>query len=196
LDLKLVSGKTAVITASMGKGKSSLVELITGRKKPISGDITVFGNNLSRAGDRTLCSIRRRIGGVGGIFQPLSEQTVYENMSYPLMFRKTVRRDRKTVILESLSRVNLMGKKNERVGNLSQGEKMLLMLARATVANQPLLLIDEPLAGLDPDVSMEISERLKNLSFSGHSMLILTSGQTALSIPDSVKYTIVNGKLS
>ena len=88
-----------------------------------------------------------------------------------------------------------MGKKNIEVSDLSRGEKMLLMLSRAIVAEQPLLLIDEPMAGLDEQTAGFINTMLNRLSVAGHSIIILTSGQTGLEITNATHYTILNGQL-
>jgi ABC-type multidrug transport system ATPase subunit len=191
----LKQGETALITGSVGKGKTSLIEILIGSRKPSSGLVYVFGKKISKKDKKTINENRKRIGGIGGIFRPISYQTVYENMKYPLLFKGDGGKKQKTRIIKGLSLYNLLGKKNKKVSELSRGEKMLLMFARATVADQPLLLIDEPLAGLDPETSGSIADMLIKLSVAGHSMIILTSGQTGLQIPKAIHYTIMNGQI-
>ncbi|MFH2035528.1 MAG: ATP-binding cassette domain-containing protein [Candidatus Zixiibacteriota bacterium] len=195
LNFQLTHGETAIITGSVGKGKTSLIELLIGLKRAQSGNILLFGKKFSPKKEADKKSIRRKVGGVGGIFRPISYQTVMENMQYPQLFRKTRIGDPRKIIMDNLSNYSLLNKKNELVAELSRGEKMLLMLARATVANQPLLLIDEPLAGLDMETSIFIAKMLNKLSIAGHSQIILTSGQTDLNISNATHYTLLNGQL-
>lgn len=195
LDFSLGAGQTAIITGSTGTGKTTLVELVVGTRKPLSGSVTVFGCTLNPGRKKVLNNIRKRIGGVGGIFRPISYYTVYENMKYPLILRGVRLSRQKAIVMKALAQISLFNKKNEKVSDLSRGEKILLMIGRAVVANQPLLIIDEPMAGLDPAMSDAVLNILKRLSIAGHSMLILTSGQTGLEIPGALKYSIANGRI-
>jgi len=195
LDFDLSAGQAAVIVGPTGSGKTSLIELIIGKRTPESGAVMVFGRKMEAGNERLLKRTRNRIGGVGGIFQPISYQTVRENLVYPLILRGINASNRKARVSNVLSQLNLLSKKDEKAGNLSQGEKVLLMLGRAVVADQPLLLIDEPLAGLDVETSSLVSAFLKRLAVAGHSLIILTSSQAGLGIPDVSRYHIENGRL-
>lgn len=195
LNLSLAYGKSAVIQGPTGAGKTSFVELIVGAKKPAAGTVQVFGKNIYDKGGQSLTQIRRKTGGVGGIFQPIAYQTVFENMSYPLILRGDSSAKRKSRVMEVLGQLNLLGKKNEIAFSLSRGEEILLMLGRAIVADQPLILIDEPLSGLDLDMAQVVSEKLKRLAVAGHSLIILTSGQTGFQLPGAEEYSISYGKL-
>jgi ABC-type multidrug transport system ATPase subunit len=98
-------------------------------------------------------------------------------------------------MMRTLKGFGLLGKKWEKVYNLSLGEKLLLMLARATIVDQPLLLLDEPLAGLDPEMSARISALIVKMSVAGHSMMIMTTGQTRLHVPRAAEYSLENGRI-
>jgi len=116
-------------------------------------------------------------------------------MRYPLILRGLSKRDQNAKIEAALKRVNLYEKQAEYVSHLSQGEKNLLLLARAIVADQPLLLIDEPLAGLDVDMTEYVGQLLNRLAIAGHSMIILTSGKEKFDITSAIYYEIKNGKI-
>jgi len=98
-------------------------------------------------------------------------------------------------VLEVLGRFNLRDKKDEKVSNLSRGERFLTMLSRATVADQPLLLVDEPLAGIDAGMRRMVQELLEQVSVNGRSMLILATGQIELDIPGAARYQLSQGRL-
>ncbi|MEW5923474.1 MAG: ATP-binding cassette domain-containing protein [Candidatus Zixiibacteriota bacterium] len=195
LNFSLSYGKSAVIEGTTGAGKTSFVELVIGSKRPDSGTIYVFGKNIGDRGGQNLKNIRRRTGGVGGIFQPIAYQTIFENLSYPLILRGDGPGARRSRVFEVLGQLNLLNKKNEKAISLSRGEEILLMLGRAIVADQPLLLIDEPLSGLDSDMARVVMDKLKRLAVAGHSLIILTSGQTGVELPGADQYSISGGKL-
>jgi ABC-type ATPase involved in cell division len=196
LDFSFSSGQTAIITGSTGSGKTSIVELIVGRRKPDSGTVIVFEKKLDTRNERLIKYIRRKIGGVGGIFGLLEQQTVYENLSYPLLLRNEALSRIKTKIGDIMAKFSLAMGKEEKVSRLSYGEKVLVMLARAVIADQPLILIDEPLLGLDPDMSARVTALMGRLALAGHSMIVFTAGQTAVGVGDACEYSLKDGRLT
>ncbi len=194
-DFSLQSGKTALISGPPSIKKTSLVELLIGSYAPDSGVILLFEKKLNAKRDRDVARIRRKIGGAGGIFNLISYQSLYENIDYPLILKSESGSSRKRKVLRILADYGLLGKKGEKPGNLSRGEKILALLARATIADQPLLLIDEPMAGLDSVMASKVTDILKGLSIAGHSMLILTTDGSALRLPDAREYVFENGHL-
>ena len=195
LNFSLPEGRTAVISGSTGAGKTQLAKLIIGVLNAEAGSVFVFGQFVKTNKSWQLANIRKKIGGVGGAFRLISYQTVYENLLHPLILNKKPVSFQKNKIEQVLNRVGLIGKRNEKAGNLSQGEKIETMLARAIVADQPLLLIDEPLAGVDDKMAEKIKRLLVRLSMAGHSMVILTSNPDRLGIPDSLNFKFDNGGL-
>jgi len=195
LNFSLKPGRVAVLVGSTGDGKTSLVRLLIGKIKPDEGTVFVFNEKINRIKERRINRIRQQIGGVGGIFWPISYHTVYENLSHPLILKGVKSALRKQKIQKVLNRFYLSGRKWSPVSQLSQGEKILLMLARAVVADQPLLLIDEPLTGLSPEMFKRVSDVLVKLSLAGHSMIILTSGMTAPKLPEAEEYILKGGRL-
>jgi len=195
LTFSLPSGGTALICGPPNIKKTALIELIIGAYPPIKGVILLFEKKLEAKKGRATARVRCKIGGVGGIFDLVSYQTVYENIAYPLILKSESGSSRKKKVLQKLTDYNLLGKRREKAGNLTRGEKILAQLARATIADQPLLLIDEPLAGLDSEMSSKIIGILKDLSVAGHSMLILTTDGSRLNLPDAREYFFDNGAL-
>ncbi len=195
LNFSLPEGRTAVISGSTGAGKTQLAKLIIGDLNAEAGSVFVFGQFVKTNKSWQLANIRKKIGGVGGAFRLISYQTVYENLLHPLILNKKPVSFQKNKIEQVLNRFGLIGKRNEKAGNLSQGEKIETMLARAIVADQPLLLIDEPLAGVDDKMAEKIKRLLVRLSMAGHSMVILTSNPDRLGIPDSLNFKFDNGGL-
>lgn len=195
LSFTLEKGRTAVINGPTGSGKSSLVELIIGSKMPVAGDVYLFGQRLNKSGRGQVFRLRRMVGGVGGIFQLIESRTVKENILLPLIIRGEKTSLQKKKANRVMNQLGLTSWQNDLAGDISQGQKNMVMLARAVVADQPLLLIDEPLAGLDKDTAQHVNKTLQSFAIGGHSMLIMTSGQTGLFIPEAKEYHLSEGVL-
>lgn len=195
LSFSLKAGESAIIHGSAGSGKSSLLELIIGRSFADSGSVEVLGNLLKKRKKRVIRNIRRKIGGVGGLFSLIPNFTVAENIVYPLIVsgaRSKVCKERLFTMLSEFSLINLA---NAYPGKLTRVENTLVQFARAAVAHQPLILVDEPLAGLDSNTYQRIYDYLAKLAMSGLSMVIVTSEELKTDLPNTKKLYIQNGNL-
>lgn len=195
LDFKMNSGESAVIVGPSGCGKTMLAELLVGIRYPERGSVRVFGDTLRRRRRRTLRRVRKRIGGVGGPFGLLPSLTVSENITLPLVIageRQKLLRER---LLRMLSEFSLLKVAGKYPASLTRVEYSLVQFARAAIANQPLIIIDEPSAGLDPKTYRRVFEFLVKVALSGRSMLILASQPVGREIPGAATYNLVNGEL-
>ena len=191
-----VSAPQAVITGPAGSGKTTLADLLVGLRFADTGSVEVFGELLKARRRRVIRRVRRRIGGVGGPFGLLPLLTVAENITLPLVIgavRKKIQRDK---LLKALTEFSLLKQAGHYPGKLTRVENTMAQLARASVANQPLLIIDEPLAGLDTRTYRRVMEYLTKVALSGRSMVILTSDIPPREFPETDYYEIVNGALS
>lgn len=195
LQFELKPEETAIITGPTGSGKTSLVELIIGAAEPDRGTVRLFGKKLSYRRIGQVARLRRKIGGVGGIYSLISNQTVYENLINPMIFRKETARHKRNKIKKYLEEFGLVSRENTPAGSLSQGERIQVMLVRAIIADQPLLLVDEPLAGLDGEVGKKVINLLRRLATGGHTLVIFTSSEEELGIPNPTCYRLEKGTL-
>ncbi|MFQ5453635.1 MAG: ATP-binding cassette domain-containing protein [Candidatus Zixiibacteriota bacterium] len=195
LNLKLEAGHSAIITGSAGSGKSLLLELLLGRRFPESGSVKVFGKTILPQKKRMIKHIRRKIGGVGGIFGLMPSYNVAENILFPLVITSERKKVCKERLLKMLTEFSLLKQRGEYPANLTRVEYTLVLFARASIANQPLIIIDEPLAGLDLKTYQRIYDYMVKLSLSGRSLIILSSEILSKSIPNSDNYLIMNGAL-
>ncbi|MCC6153527.1 MAG: energy-coupling factor ABC transporter ATP-binding protein [Candidatus Hydrogenedentes bacterium] len=150
LNFTINAGDRIGITGANGGGKSTLLQLIVGLLKPTGGDVICFGQ--PRTSESDFIDVRRR---VGLLFQDSNDQlfcpTVAEDIAFgPLNLGKS--RDEAALIVQStLDAVGLPGYEERITYKLSGGEKRLVALATVLAMEPELLLLDEPLTGLDED---------------------------------------------
>ncbi len=196
LNFKLSHGRSAVIQGPAGSGKSSLVELLIGLRRPESGSIELFGESFGGLASTRLNRFRLKIGGVGGLFELISSYTVAENIAFPLVLAGERIKARKELLLKMLSEFSLIKQAGAYPRRLTRVERTLVQFARASIANQPLMIIDEPSAGLDSGTYGRIHEFLVKASFSGRSMIILTSEKAVEILPNTDYYQLISGELA
>ena len=195
MSLTIEPGQSVVIDGPSGAGKTSLAELLVGLRRPERGSIRLFGREVRPGRKRAVREARRRIGGVGGVFDLVPSLTVAENITLPLVIaaeRKKVQRERLLKMLSEFSLLKLAGKYPQ---HLTRVERTLVQIARAAIANQPLIIIDEPSAGLDPATYDRVSEFLVRIAVSGRSMLLLVSQEPPGTIPNTRHLRLSNGVL-
>ncbi|MEA1981135.1 MAG: ATP-binding cassette domain-containing protein [candidate division Zixibacteria bacterium] len=195
LNFSLKAGETAVIIGGAGSGKSSLIELIIGERFPDEGSIEVFGVQVKKHRKGRLKKIRRKIGGVGGLFSLVPSFTVSENITFPLVLNAEKKAIKKERLFKMLTEFSLLKQAKEYPRKLTRVESSLVQYARASIANQPLLIIDEPLAGLDKHTYKRIFDYLVKVSLSGRSMIVLCSEMPEETIPNTKFYRLENGTL-
>jgi ABC-type ATPase involved in cell division len=196
LSLRLMPGRSAVITGPAGSGKSLLVEILIGARFADSGSVELFGHVLRRGKTGLIKKVRRRIGGVGGMFSLIPSYTVAENITFPLILAGEKKRFRKERLMKMLTEFSLLKQAGEYPKSLTRVENMLVQFARASIANQPLMIIDEPAAGLDSKTYKRVLDYLIKVAVSGRSMIIVTSERPKEDLPQTDYYQIVNRRLA
>ncbi len=195
LNFKLEAGHSAIIFGAAGAGKTCLVELLIGKRFAEAGSVEVLGRQLLPRKYRAIREVRRKTGGIGGLFGLIPSYTVAQNIEFPMIIAGVRKKVRKERLLKMLTEFSLLKQAAEYPNRLTRVEHTLVQFARASVGNQPLIIIDEPLAGLDPKTYQRILSYLVNLSVSGRSMIILSSQDLSREIPNIHQYTITNGAL-
>jgi putative ABC transport system ATP-binding protein len=195
LSLMIEPGGSAMIAGASGSGKSSLLDLLLGRRFPRFGSVEVFGKVLNQRKPRQIRSMRRRIGGVGGPFGLIPTMTVAENVLLPLVIsgeRPVMQKER---LFKTLSELSLLSHAGDYPSRLTRVQSTLVQVARSTIANQPLVLIDEPSAGLDKATSAQVFEYLFNVAVSGRSLIIVSSEMPPYELPNCRRYQLEDGAL-
>ncbi len=151
IDLDIAAGKVTAILGISGSGKTTLLQLMGGSLKPQRGSVQVCGQKVHELSHEQLYELRRRIGFMfqkGGLFSDLS---VHENVAYPMREHTRLPEDViHDLVAMKLNAVGLRGAQRLMPGELSGGMGRRVALARAIALDPPLMIYDEPFAGLDP----------------------------------------------
>ena len=170
------SGCGFVILGRSGTGKSVTLRHIVGLVKPDRGRVFVEGDEISALAGTELSRVRKKIGFLfqnAALFDSIS---VGENVAFPLR-RHTRLSDReiRDRALEKLRAVGLEKEYDKMPAALSGGMRKRAGLARALALDPPILLVDEPSAGLDPITADEIDTLLHDLKERGGATLIVVT---------------------
>ena len=150
-----------------GAGKSTTLKMLCGLAKPTSGDIQIFGTTLQNT------VTRKRIGMLieqAGIYPNF---TAYENMKLKANYLGVIDPDLK--IRELLALFHLEEQKKKKIKQFSMGMKQRLGIAMALLGNPDLLILDEPINGLDPEGILEIRQMLKRFNEENRITMIISS---------------------
>tara|TARA_B100000686_G_scaffold354718_1_gene466635 strand:+ start:2289 stop:2999 length:711 start_codon:yes stop_codon:yes gene_type:complete len=162
VDFNVTEGEFVGILGHNGMGKTTLLKALIGLLKPVSGEIQLKNQNITRYPPH-----KRNRFGIGYVAQGrdiFPNLTVRENLRTGILMHKNLRSKETTIIEEILEDFpRLESLLNRRGGVLSGGEQQILALARCLCGSPELLLLDEPTEGIQPSIVEEIIEILKNL---------------------------------
>ncbi|MCF6266880.1 MAG: ABC transporter ATP-binding protein [Desulfuromusa sp.] len=179
-------GKLTALIGPNGAGKSTLINCITGVMKPSSGNIqfqqqkieNLLAYKISRLGiSRTFQNLKTfpRLTVLDNVLTGLTSEAGNSMLLAMLRLPDLRHRERQLKLraLESLDRFGLADKANWPAGVLAYGDKKRVELARATVGKPQLILLDEPVAGLNAEETAAVGEQLRLLRRTGHTMLLV-----------------------
>ncbi len=174
INLKINDGDFAFIVGNSGAGKSTLVKILLKEIDPSVGRAYINGYNLSKIKQRRIPAFRRTIGVVFQDFRLIPSMTVFENIAFVLRVTDAPLKYIRRRVPYVINLVGLTAKAKMYPGELSGGEQQRVALARA-LANDPALIIaDEPTGNIDPELSYEIVELLKEINRCGTTVLMVT----------------------
>jgi len=162
LDLRINAGELVSIVGGSGSGKTVLLRQMLGLERPHRGHVTVMGRPAEHLGEPGAASRVGMLFQHGALFSAFS---VLDNIAFPLRELGTLPDELvRDVALVKLQMVGLEPSQAHKMpANLSGGMIKRVALARALVMDPPLLLLDEPTAGLDPDSADALCELLRSL---------------------------------
>jgi phospholipid/cholesterol/gamma-HCH transport system ATP-binding protein len=158
-------------------GKSVLLKMMTGLMRPDHGSVAVGDSDVGSASELQLQEIRKRIGMLFQNNALFDHLTVFDNIAFPLRrLYSPPEEEVRARVAERLACVSLGGFEERMPSGLSGGQKKRVGVARATVTRAPIVLYDEPAAGLDPVTSQKIFDLLRaEQRASGATVLMVSS---------------------
>jgi len=177
-DLEVAQGEFLAVMGPSGTGKTTLLNLIGGLVRADGGRIRVAGAQLDELDQFALS--RWRAAHIGFVFQShylMPMLTAADNVALPLMLTSLSRAVRREKVTTALERVGLADRASHKPGQLSGGQQQRVGIARALIADAPILLCDEPTAGLDRAMADSILGLLAELSGEGRTVMMVTHDQ-------------------
>ena len=175
VNLRINDGEFVFIVGGSGAGKSPLVKLMTREITPTSGRVFVNGYNLAKVKGNKIAKFRRSIGMVFQDFRLIQELNVYENVAFVLRIADQSTRFIKQRVPYVLNLVDLAHKARSKPKELSGGEQQRVAIARALANDPGLIIADEPTGNIDPRLSYEIVELLKDINRSAGTTIIMVT---------------------
>jgi phospholipid/cholesterol/gamma-HCH transport system ATP-binding protein len=159
-----------------GSGKSVTLKQIIGLLQPDAGRVLIDGEDVTGLDSRGLSRVRQRMGFLFQHAALFDSLTVGENVAFPLRRHRAhlSERDVRRIASEKLGKVGLADVYDRMPAALSGGMRKRAGLARAIALDPPVLLVDEPSAGLDPLTTLEIDELLLELKRAGTTLMVVT----------------------
>jgi len=174
ISLNIRRGEIVSLVGPSGSGKSTLLMALAGLERPDSGSVVVTGQDLTSYGEDQLARFRgRNVGIVFQSFHLVPTMTALENVALPLELAGAS--DAFARAAAELAAVGLADRAGHYPAQLSGGEQQRVAVARAIVANPPLLVADEPTGNLDEATGASIIDLLFALRRERGSTLVIVT---------------------
>ena len=171
LSLDVRQGEIFGLLGPNGSGKTTTINMISGLSVPTSGEVRVMGYDVRHQARR----VRQILGSVPQETALYEELSAWTNMDFHADLFGIPRKEKKERITRLLELVQLLDRKDSRVGTFSGGMKRRLALARAMLHDPQLLYLDEPTLGVDVQARRAIWDYILALRDQGKTVLITTN---------------------
>ncbi|GAB3582251.1 ABC transporter ATP-binding protein [Calidifontibacter terrae] len=186
--LEVPPGTTAAVLGPNGTGKTTLLRAIAGLTPLSSGSVEVDGNRWQTGGS-SLPTHRRSVGLMLAAPTLFPRMSVADNIAYGPRSRGVSATAARSRALSELDAVGLADRAGDRPASLSSGQAARVALARALATDPSVLLLDEPLAAIDPEtratVRAGLAQRLSQ--FEGYTLLVTHDPLDALTLADHIQ---------
>jgi putative ABC transport system ATP-binding protein len=179
IDFDIQPGEFVSIMGPSGAGKSTLLHILGMHDQSWAGEYFFDEVAVHKLDTKKRATLRN--SNIGFVFQSyhlLDDQTVFENLELPLSYRDFNRKDRQSIVCDTLDKFQIVGKKDLYPSQLSGGQQQLVGIARAVVASPRIILADEPTGNLHSSQGKEIMEMFKRLNDEGTTIVQVTHSET------------------
>jgi ABC-2 type transport system ATP-binding protein len=171
VSLQIRQGEIFGLLGPNGAGKSTTIRMLCTLLEPTSGAARVNGFDLTRQANQVRQNLGTVLAGERSIYWKL---TARENLEYFAALYHIPPDVAKKRVSELLERMELTARADDLVEKFSTGMKQRVAISKALVANPPILLLDEPTLGLDPQAARNLRELIAQLKQEGHTILLTT----------------------
>ena len=171
INFKINKGSIVGLLGPNGCGKTTTIGMILGLIKPTSGTVFINGQNIENENNRT--KVLEKVNFISPYVELPKKLTVEENLKvYGKLYGVNNLQDK---ISDLMKQLNLFEFKKRKTGELSSGQKNRVSLAKALINEPEILLLDEPTASLDPDVSDYIRTYIEGFASKKGTTILLAS---------------------
>ena len=195
VNIKIDKGEFVFIVGSSGAGKSTFLKLIMHEEVPTSGQVIICGRDISKMKRSEVPYLRRTMGIVFQDFRLIDKMNVFDNVAFAMRVigqDKHIIRKRVNYILDL---VGLRNRAKSRPCELSGGEQQRVSLARALVNNPAFIIADEPTGNIDPELSYDIMNLLREINKTGATVIVVTHEQSLVSQFDARVIEMKHGEV-
>lgn len=181
IKLEIKNGDIIAILGKSGAGKSTLLRVIAGLIKPSQNNVMFNNTNFFFLKKKQKLLLRRKIGYIPQQFKLIKELSVFENVmvgrlgymsTISSILHKYPENDKK-IVLDCISKVGLMDRRNVLVKRISGGEQQRVAIARCLAQEPFIILADEPMASLDSSLAKNILEILYSANKEGKTIVFV-----------------------
>jgi cell division transport system ATP-binding protein len=195
LSLSVNKGEFVFLTGPSGAGKSTFLRLLLVQERATEGSLVVNGHDLTSLSRRDVQEYRRGIGFVFQDFKLIPTRTVLENITFVPEVVGVPRAQQQRRAFQVLKWVGLQHRMSAYPKDLSGGEQQRISIARALVNDPVLVLADEPTGNLDPDLSLEIMNLLREVNAGGTTVLVATHDRELIRLVGRRTITLDQGRI-
>lgn len=190
-------GNFVTITGASGSGKTTLLLTLAGLIRPTSGTFSFLDKELTHVADSELARFRRKnVGFIMQSFALIPYLTAVQNVMLPLALNKISKSQQHSIASAVLENVGLEKRINHLPRELSAGQQQRVAIARALVNNPSVIFADEPTGNLDPTLSVEILDFLKDINRVKNITVVMVTHSPVAAEYGNVKIHLENGQIN
>lgn len=197
VSIKIEDGESIAILGKSGSGKSTLMHTLAALDRPDSGQIIFDDKNIWEMNGKQLNKFRNE--NVGFIFQSFfmfNNESVYDNVAFPLVLLGTPAKIIKERVMEMLELVEMTDKVKNKGNELSGGQKQRVCIARALINKPQVVFADEPTGNLDTATGSKIEEILFELNEELNTSLVIVTHDEDLAEKCDREIELIDGRIA